>query len=119
IAQRENSERAAIWVPTSALVRGVRGLWSIYVAEPALNLDVEPGSGEKSLETIDSNTVTINRRDVKVIRTAGQMSLVSGPIAPTEAIVIEGTQRVGPGVNAVAVWDTPASSLSLQETAAQ
>jgi HlyD family secretion protein len=119
IAQSDGADRTPIWVPTSALVRGVRGLWSVYVAEPELHSDSNAKSIDTALGGNDTNVVTISRRDVKVIRTAGQMSLVSGSIAGTEAIVVEGTQRVGPGVCAVAVWDTPASSLSSQETAAR
>lgn len=119
IAHNDGVDRVPIWVPTSALVRGVRGLWSVYVAEPSLDSDLGADSANTTLDGNDTNVVAISRRDVKIIRTAGQMSLVSGAVAGTEAIVVEGTQRVGPGVRAVAVWESEASSLSSQETAAR
>ena len=83
----------AFWVPTESLVRGVRGLWSVYVA-------VEEDQNEASgyVEIADGFPAIIQRREIQVERTAGSVVLVHGMLKPDEWIVAEGTARIGPGV---------------------
>ena len=78
-----NSSPVAIWVPTEALVRGSRGLWSLMVA-----VESAPGS-------------IIERRDVEVLRTTGPFSEVSGMVQRGDFIVVEGVHRIGPGVRVI------------------
>ncbi|MCC9658315.1 efflux RND transporter periplasmic adaptor subunit [Rhodopirellula sp. JC737] len=124
IVNQDSDAMQSFWMPTAALVRGVRGLWSVYVAEPQIDADATQRTSQSNMDFPQippdaSAVVSIQRRDVKVLRTAGQMSLVSGPVATTDALVIEGTQRVGPGVRAVAVWRTAPSSSSEEERKAR
>ena len=73
----------SFWIPTGALVRGSRGLWTVYVAA---------GSSDTSPNAV------IEKRSVDVIRTTGQMSQVKGNVAIGESVVIEGIHRIGPNV---------------------
>lgn len=73
----------AFWVPVTALARGVRGLWSVYV--------VQPTAGATSVGVV-------RRRDVRVQQTAGALAQVQGSVATGELIVATGTTRIGPGV---------------------
>jgi len=67
-------------VPTAALVRGSRGLWSLYVVT-----DCEGDEG------------VIKKRDVEVIHTEGDESFVRGTLVDGEIIVVVGVHRVVPG----------------------
>ena len=72
------------WLPTTALVRGERGLWSCYA--------VVEGEGEKE-ETGDK----VERRDIEVLHTESDRVLVRGTIQPGDTVIVSGTQRVVPG----------------------
>ncbi len=69
------------WLPTAALSRGHRGLWSCFVA------NAEPGAA----------TTHIEQRDVEIVHTSGQRVLVRGMLQAGDTIVSEGTHRVTPG----------------------
>ncbi|MEM6978620.1 MAG: RND transporter, partial [Planctomycetota bacterium] len=87
---------------SASLARGVRGLWSVYVAAP---------DDEASLMNLsDGVPATIQRRDVRVLQTAGQMTLVSGTVSLGQLVVMEGAQRIGPGVAVSAVLQNTASN---------
>jgi multidrug efflux pump subunit AcrA (membrane-fusion protein) len=68
------------WVPSTALVQGERGLWSVYVAVPA-------GDG----------TPVVARRHIEIIHTEGDRVLVQGMVQPGDQVIPSGTQRVVPG----------------------
>ncbi len=72
LAVTEEVSEPGYWVPTTALTRGTRGLWSLYVVED----DV------------------IARRDVELLDTVGTDSFVRGTVQPGDAIVASGTHRV-------------------------
>ncbi len=74
--ERESSI-GTFWLPTDALVRGVRGLWGIYVV----------GDGDR-----------IELHDAKIVRSEGQTVLVDAAIPPGAGVISEGTHRIGPGV---------------------
>lgn len=80
----------AFWIPTEALVRGSRGLWSVMAVVPSEN---SPNDREGVIE----------RRNVRVRRTSGALSEVVGMIQPGDSLVASGTHRVGPGVRVVPV----------------
>ena len=75
------SSRPKFWVPTTALVRGARGLWAVYVCPP--------GEGDRSI---------VEKRDVRVVRTTGEFSQVQGSVAIGESVIMRGVHRLGPGV---------------------
>jgi RND family efflux transporter MFP subunit len=72
MAVTEKVSDAGYWVPTTALTRGKRGLWSLYVVED----DV------------------VARRDVELLDTVGSDSFVRGTLQPGDRIVASGTHRV-------------------------
>lgn len=84
------------WLPTESLVRGSRGLWSVYVAVSPGDVSGKTGS-VATLENDDGGSV-IQRREVRIVRASNQFSLVEGMIGEGELIVIDGAHRVGPGV---------------------
>ncbi|MBD2203714.1 efflux RND transporter periplasmic adaptor subunit [Calothrix sp. FACHB-1219] len=67
------------WLPTTALVRGIRGLWSVYI------LGTVPGGFE------------VERRDVEILYTDGERVLVRGTLQGNEQIITKGTNRLVPG----------------------
>lgn len=84
--RREDVTFPAVWLPTTALVRGSRGVWSVY--------------------TVDDGTVT--RRVVRTGRTDGTLVEVFGDLADA-AIVATGTHRLAVGM-AVGVVEFDGSS---------
>lgn len=86
---KEKSSLSGVWVPTSALVPGARGMWSIYVAET--------GSDNFQYATMH----TVNQLFVD-----GERSLVTGALDSGERIIeplndktviAEGPQRIAQG----------------------
>ncbi|MEM6552297.1 MAG: efflux RND transporter periplasmic adaptor subunit [Planctomycetota bacterium] len=80
-------------VPVSALTEGVRGLWACYVAEPLLLGGV----------TADGSTHRLARRDVAVLdqrvgQGGGVVVRVWGSVRAGELVVMDGLQRVSPGL---------------------
>lgn len=76
----ETVHTEGIWLPTTALQRGDRGLWSVYVAKPT-----------------EKQTHIVQRRDVEVLYTRGDQSLIRGTVQAGELIIIGGGHRVVPG----------------------
>lgn len=75
-------EETGIWVPTTALTRGIRGLWNLY----ALAHDPEsPG------------TYRLEQRQVEVLYAEGDRLFVRGTLRAGDRIVTDGTQRVAAG----------------------
>lgn len=105
------------WVTTESLVRGVRGLWSVYVAVPdekeraqQANATEIASEDARGVDGMTNNTVkdvvlaTIERREVQVLRSAGPLTLVHGMLSPGEWIVSEGVGQIGPGVAVRVRW---------------
>ena len=80
------------WVPTDSLTAGARGLWAVFIAAS----DVPPESGATSAPT-HAATHHIERRQVELLRSHGQWSLVRGPVRPDELLVVDGVHTVVPG----------------------
>ncbi|TWT72219.1 efflux RND transporter periplasmic adaptor subunit [Crateriforma conspicua] len=104
------------WVPTTALVRGSRGLWSVFAAvgNPATKFDdprppVDRVAGSTKARTRDVQIVpsTIERRDVRVLSTDGPWCEVTGMLHHGDWIVGRGTHRVGPGTRVMAKRKLP------------
>jgi len=72
----EQVDQAGYWVPTTALTRGTRGLWSVYVVEDSQQKEI------------------IGRRDVELLDTVGARSFVRGTLQQGDRIVASGTHRV-------------------------
>ncbi|WP_432454956.1 efflux RND transporter periplasmic adaptor subunit [Agarivorans sp. QJM3NY_29] len=76
----ESVEQPGYWVPVSAIVDGIRGLWNVYAI-------VEQSNGEFVLE----------RRDVSVHYATQEQAFVTGALQPGESIVATGMHRYVPG----------------------
>lgn len=77
----ERVEVSGFWLPTSALSRGVRGLWAVYGLEPT------PG-GDGLLAV---------RHPVEVLHTDGERAYVRGTLGAEDSVVVGNTERVAPG----------------------
>ncbi|PSN17383.1 efflux transporter periplasmic adaptor subunit [filamentous cyanobacterium CCP5] len=75
----ETQSADGFWLPSTALTPAAEGLWSVYVIQPT-----------------DSG-YTVARRDVEILHTDGERSLVRGTVQVGDRAVISGTQRVVPG----------------------
>ncbi|MDB4766789.1 efflux RND transporter periplasmic adaptor subunit [bacterium] len=80
-----------MWLPTEALQRQVRGLWSVLV-----------------LETEGGNEI-VARRDVELLATWGQWSRVRGTLMQEDRLIVSGSSRVSAGqrVEATPIEMTP------------
>lgn len=83
-------DESGFWVPTDALQRGQRGLWSIFVIN---------SSGNKP--------ATVQRRDVSILSSRADTALVRGTIVQGEKVVAGGTHRLVDGQQVDLVQDQP------------
>lgn len=67
---------SGFWLPTTALSRGARGLWSVFVVENAESGDV------------------VVRRDVELLDTMGERSFVRGTLQHGERVVASGVHKL-------------------------
>ncbi|WP_299486108.1 efflux RND transporter periplasmic adaptor subunit [Acaryochloris sp. IP29b_bin.137] len=70
------------WLPTTALVRGVRGLWSCYALREA----------ETSIHP--PNTFQVEKRDVEVLYTQGDKVFVRGTLQNNDQVIVNGNHRL-------------------------
>ncbi|MGB3292510.1 MAG: efflux RND transporter periplasmic adaptor subunit [Phormidesmis sp.] len=73
----EQQRAAGYWLPSTALIAGDRGLWSVYV-----------------LSTDESDVYRVARRDVEVLHTEGDRAFVRGLVEAGDRIITSGTHRV-------------------------
>lgn len=85
----ETQTAEGFWLPTTALVPGERGLWSVYVL-------TEPNPNGSTTEA-QTDIYTVGRRDVEVIHTEGDRALVRGTLQASEQAIAAGVHRVVPG----------------------
>jgi RND family efflux transporter MFP subunit len=72
---------SGFWIPTSALTKGVRGLWSVMVITPE-----ESGTRFRA-----------RKRDIDIINTDSNRVLAKGTIEDGDRIIINGVHRVAEG----------------------
>ncbi|MBR8829130.1 MAG: biotin/lipoyl-binding protein [Gomphosphaeria aponina SAG 52.96 = DSM 107014] len=84
----ETIPTAGYWLPTTALVRGVRGLWSCYVLAEKAELEYVPTDGE--------NVFQIEQRYIEVLYTKNDQVLVRGTLQPGDQVILNGTHRLVP-----------------------
>lgn len=77
------------WLPTTALVRRGRGLWSCYILGEPLE--------SESLASHNRKVFHLQRRDVEVLYSETDRVFVDGTLENGERIVINGTHRLVPG----------------------
>ena len=86
LAMNESQSEEGYWLPSTALVAGDRGLWSVYVLAPSEGF--EAGSGE------NSGPYRVARRDVEVLYTEGKRTFVRGLVQVGDRVIATGTQRI-------------------------
>lgn len=86
----ETIEEPGFWIPVSAIIDGVRGLWNVY-----------------AIAKQNDGSYLLERRDVSVRYATEQRAFVTGALRPNEAIVATGLHRYVPGQRV-----TPDSQLS-------
>ena len=69
------------WLPTDALTRGIRGLWTCYVLS----------------ESEDTANYQVKQHSIEIIHQKGDRALVRGTLQPGDQIVANGTHRLVPG----------------------
>ena len=69
-----------IWLPTSALTQGIRGLWTCYVLVPD-----------------DNGGYTVAPQSVEIVHQEADRALVRGTLRPEDVVVADGTHRLVPG----------------------
>jgi hypothetical protein len=72
----QTEQMQGFWLPTTALSRGERGLWSCFAI------------------VRDGDAYRVEKRDVEVLYTEGDRVLVRGTISANEDVVSSGTQRL-------------------------
>ncbi|HEY9814516.1 MAG TPA: efflux RND transporter periplasmic adaptor subunit [Candidatus Obscuribacterales bacterium] len=72
------------WVPTTALVPGVRGLWTVYTVRP-----------DESAQ--DLAYFKVNRQEVEILHMETERVLVRGTLQPGDRLIADGSQRLVPG----------------------
>ncbi|QDS97365.1 efflux RND transporter periplasmic adaptor subunit [Adhaeretor mobilis] len=91
-AAEQRVEKSGFWVPTTALTRSTRGLWSVYVVVPAEEVETPTsGSSENTPGSI------IARRDVELLDTVDEQCFVRGTLRSGDRVVSSGTHRVVTG----------------------
>ena len=73
-----------MWLPSEALQRQVRGLWSVLVLDR---------QGESS----DGDHPLVARRDVELLATWGDWSRVEGTLEENDSVIVAGSSRVSVG----------------------
>ncbi|KCZ51545.1 efflux RND transporter periplasmic adaptor subunit [Hyphomonas pacifica] len=80
LSMARDIDEPGFWVPVKSLSTASRGLWTVYVAAPVNGgFKVEP-------------------RPVEMVHTDGERAFVRGPVTEGELIIIDGLQRVVPGM---------------------
>ena len=91
VAQRV--AKRGYWLPVTALMRGERGLWSVYALGKASKKDtLEKNKNEKH-----KNTYRVERRDIEVLHTDNNRVLVRGSLQSGDRLIVDGTQRIVSG----------------------
>ena len=80
LAMPRTIDEGGFWVPIKALTSATRGLWTVYVAVP-------DGTGSRA-----------EARIVEMVHSSGDRAFVRGPMQPGDRIIVDGLQRITPGV---------------------
>jgi RND family efflux transporter MFP subunit len=83
------------WLPSTALTRGARGLWTSLVAAEADSNRAVAWSPDHATDSPDS--FRVERRDVEVLHTESDRVLVRGTLISGDRVVTSGTHRIVPG----------------------
>lgn len=85
------------WVPTSALMPGAKGLWSVYTLAEAPPEAASAAASESPPENTDNAARQVEQASVEVVYTESERSLVRGTLSVGDQVITAGPQRVAPG----------------------
>jgi hypothetical protein len=91
-----------LWVPASALTRGVRGLWAVYAVEGALEAD----PGLTDAEGPDAQVAV--RHPVEVLHGEAERVLVRGTLDGGSPVIVGNTEKITPGQRVVPIEEASA-----------
>ena len=74
------------WLPTTALVRGVRGLWSCYVL----------GNSE-NVANIPNKAFRVEKQELEILQTESDRVFVRGTIQNSDRVIVNGNHRLVTG----------------------
>ena len=74
-------DSSGFWVPTSALSKGIRGLWSVMVIRPE----------------VTSPHFRAQKQDIEILKTDSNRVLATGTIEDGDRIVVDGVHRIADG----------------------
>ncbi len=88
----EQQASSGYWLPSTALIAGDRGLWSVYVlsevsGEILGEILREPASGDRP-------SYRVARRDVEVLHTQGDRAFIRGLVESGDRVITSGTHRI-------------------------
>jgi RND family efflux transporter MFP subunit len=106
LAIAETQPTEGFWVPSTALVQGEKGLWSVYVVtEGKTSGETTSAEFADSPEPMTAAAWKVARRHVEIIHTAGERVLVQGLLQPGDQVIPSGTHRIVPGQSVSVVAD--------------
>ena len=79
----ENIVDSGYWLPTTALVKGVRGLWSCYVLGELENIASE-----------SKQTFRVEKRELEVLQTESDRVFVRGTLQNSDRVIVNGNHRI-------------------------
>ncbi len=82
----ENIADSGYWLPTTALVRGIRGLWSCYVLGKPENVANDPQTAFR-----------VERREIEVLQTESERVFVRGTLQKNDRVIVNGNHRLVTG----------------------
>lgn len=91
--EREINE-PGFWVPVKAMSTGARGLWTVFVAAPS----------EKGWRA--------EPRPVEMVHSEGGRGFVRGPVQEGDRVIVDGLQRIAPGMPVMPRDATSADALN-------
>lgn len=79
----EKITASGYWLPSTALVRGVRGLWSCYVLD-----------NSKIISNIPQKNFLIEKRELEVLQVESERVFVRGTLKNNDRVIINGNHRL-------------------------
>ena len=82
----ETVEANGYWLPSTALTKGARVLWTSFVV-----VEADPN------DSIQPDLLRVERRDIEVLHTESNRVFVRGTLNSGDRVITSGTHRVVPG----------------------
>jgi multidrug efflux pump subunit AcrA (membrane-fusion protein) len=87
----ETVNAQGFWLPTTALVPSVQGLWSVFV------LSSNPVNPQELNMTEENDIYKVEQQQVEILDTKGDVVLVRGTLQPGERVIVSGVHKIALG----------------------